>query len=152
MRLHAVVCAALLVSSVANAQESKPADPRATIARAVVWIGRQAVPVEGTPGAVLFRDNEESTGKTQPWIYGGTAGVLIFLENAAAVLNDGAARKLADATAKGLIATRNQEAGGGATWSKAGTKLPQSGLYLGDAGVGQAVLVRARLRKDAEAI
>src|SRR5262249_27774740 len=100
---------------------------------------------------VMFRASEESQGNPSAWLYGGTAGVLIFLENAAAVLNDDAARKLADATAKGLLASRNQAADGSLTWSRAGAKYPPGSLYVGDAGVGQAFLVRARLRRDADA-
>ena len=112
----------VLVSSLAAAQESRPADPvRATITGAIEWIGRQTLPVSGAEGAVIFRANEESTGKPQAWVYGGTAGVLIFLENAAAVLGDESAKKLADRTAKGLLATRAQDKLGGVTWGTPGS-------------------------------
>jgi lantibiotic modifying enzyme len=152
MKLSFALGVLVLVSAAVQAQESKPTDPvRAAIARAIEWIGRQAVPVKAQPGAVMFRENEESTGNPKAWVYGGTAGVLIFLENAAAALGDESAKKLADATAKGLLATRVADKLGGATWGRAGSQNAPSGLYVGDAGVGQAFLVRARLRKDAEA-
>jgi lantibiotic modifying enzyme len=142
----------LVLVSFAAAQESKPADPlRATVIGAIEWIGRQALPVTGAEGAVMFRANEESTGKPQAAIYGGTAGVLIFLENAAAILGDESAKKLADATAKGLLASRAQDKLGGVTWGTPGSQNPAAGLYVGDAGIGQAFLVRGRLRNDAEA-
>ena len=152
MPFRTALSLAVLFAASVTAQDSKPADPvRATITRAIEWIERQSVPVNDAADAVMFRGNEESKQKPLAWVYGGTAGVLIFLENAAAVLNDANARELADATAKGLLLTRNQDKEGRATWAKAGSANPPPALYVGDAGVGQAFLVRARLRGDADA-
>jgi lantibiotic modifying enzyme len=131
-----------------------PAQPealRATIRGAVTWIAKQAVPVAGVDGAVLFPGTAGDKGRPVSEVYGGTAGVLIFLENAAAVLDDAAARALADATAKGLRSTRKQDAKQNATWSDAKFNAAV-GLYTGDAGVGHAFLVRHALRKDADSL
>src|SRR5262249_6538374 len=87
-----------------------------------------------------------------PQIYGGSAGVLLFLENAAAVLDDKRARALADATMKGLLATRRTTAAGALTWMPPGMKEGAVGLYTGDAGGRAAVLARGRPRHDAAAI
>lgn len=147
------------VLSLLAAQDSPPAsaapagDPvRTTIARAIRWIERQAVPVPGHEGAVLFPESAESRGHQDAQIYGGTAGVLLFLENAAAALDDAQARKLADAAAKGLLATRGTTPSGGATWMPAGMREGAVGLYTGDAGVGHAFLTRSLLRGDKEAL
>jgi lantibiotic modifying enzyme len=77
--------------------------------------------------------------------------VLIFLENAAAVLDDAAARALADQTMKGLLASRRVDSHERVTWSRGGP-MGTTGLYTGDAGVGQAFLVRHAIRGDAAAL
>src|SRR5262249_39612107 len=102
---------AFAVAAPISAQDAK--SPASDAARALDWIERQAVPVTGVTkkeleGAVLFPEAAETPKQQDPQIYGGSAGVLLFLENAAAVLDDARARKLADATAKGLLATRGQ--------------------------------------------
>jgi lantibiotic modifying enzyme len=78
--------------------------------------------------------------------------VLLFLENAAAVLDDARARALADATARGLLAARRNDDEGRVTWVRKGMTEGAAALYVGDAGVGHAFLVRARLRNDAAAL
>jgi lantibiotic modifying enzyme len=120
--------------------------------RALDWIERQAVPVKEQEGAVLFPEAAETPKQQDPQIYGGSAGVLLFLENAAAVLDDARARKLADATVKGLLATRRQTNSGELTWMRDGMREGATALYVGDAGIGHAFLTRARLRKDKEAL
>jgi lantibiotic modifying enzyme len=116
-----------------------------------VWIGKQALPVRGVDGAVLFPASEGEKRMPQTIVYGGSAGVLIFLENAAAVLGDAAARELADRTAKGLRSARRVDSQERVSWTR-GSAMGGTGLYTGDAGVGQAFLVRHALRGDAEAL
>jgi lantibiotic modifying enzyme len=143
----------LAVRSPAPVQDARPVDPvRATITRAIRWLERQAVAVPESDGGVLFRGAAETRSSPQPQIYGGSAGVLLFLENAAAVLDDARARALADATAKGLLATRRTTASGALTWMPPGMKEGAVGLYSGDAGIGAAFLARGRLRSDPVAI
>lgn len=133
------------------AQEPK-ADPlRDTVRGAIAWIARQATPVQGAEGAVVFPSAEGARTPPQSIVYGGTAGVLIFLENAAAVLDDARARDLADQTARGLIAQKRADSRGRTSWTR-GASMGVTGLYTGDAGVGQAFLVRHALRGDAAAL
>jgi len=151
---------ALVFGAPLSAQDAKLPAPdavRAAVVRALDWIERQAVPVTGVSkkeleGAVLFPEAAEAPKQQDPQIYGGSAGVLLFLENAAAVLDDARARKLADATAKGLLATRRQTNSGELTWMRDGMREGATSLYVGDAGIGHAFLTRARLRKDKEAL
>src|SRR5262245_42456876 len=97
--------------------KDKAVDPvRSTITKAISWIARQAVPLKDESGGVLFPESAETPERRAPQIYGGTAGVLLFLENAASVLNDARARALADATVKGLLATRTKTDEGALTW------------------------------------
>ena len=143
-----------LLTAQEGAAKPAPADPealRATIRGAVAWIAKQAIPVAGVDGAVMFPGTAGGQRGAEPEVYGGTAGVLIFLENVAAVLDDAEARKLADATAKGLRSTRKQDADQHATWIDAKFNAA-AGLYTGDAGIGHAFLVRHLLRKDADAL
>lgn len=133
------------------AQDQKTDPLRDTVRGAIAWIARQAVPVQGVEGAVLFPSAEGARTPPQAIVYGGTAGVLIFLENAAAVLDDARARELADQTAKGLIAQKRADSRGRASWTRGGT-MGVTGLYTGDAGVGQAFLIRHALRGDAAAL
>ena len=136
-----------------RAQDTRPSDRvRTTIEQAIAWIARQAVPVAGARDAVLFRDTAEARAEPSAPLYGGTAGVLLFLENAAAVLDDARARALADATARGLLAARRNDDEGRVTWTRKGMSQGAAALYVGDAGVGHAFLVRARLRNDAAAL
>ncbi len=151
MRTHFAL-ATLVATQVLAAQGSPPTDPlRDTVRGAIAWIARQAVPVPGVDGAVLFPISEGSKQPPQTIVYGGSAGVLIFLENAAAVLGDATARELADRTAKGLRSARRVDTREQATWTK-GSAVGVTGLYTGDAGVGQAFLVRHALRNDTEAL
>jgi lantibiotic modifying enzyme len=145
-----VILSAVLLCSAVTAQDATADPRRATVESAVAWIGRQAVPVPGVDGAMLF---PASFGGGAPMtaVYGGSAGVLIFLENAAKVLGSDAAKKLADAAAKGLRASRSVDKDGHASWSRR-SPMSTTGLYVGDAGVGQAFLVRSSLRGDAEAL
>lgn len=124
---------------------------RAATKKAVAWIERQAKPVAGTKDAVLFPGSAEGTEEPSAIVYGGTAGVLIFLENAAKVLDDARARSLADRTAAGLlaIATKDEH---GITWAGATREEGSAALYVGDAGIGAAFLARAQLRGDAQAL
>ena len=132
------------------AQDAAPGDPRRdTVRGAIAWIARQAMPVPGVEDAVAFPATEGGK-ESSPIVYGGGAGVLVFLENAAAVLDDANARALADRTAKGLRAARHTTDRQRVTWSQDGTG--GAGLYTGDAGIGQAFLVRHVLRKDPEAL
>lgn len=143
-----------LTGAPALAQEKQQsADPvRATITRAIHWIGRQAVASKSVEGAVLFPESAETADVQAPQIYGGTAGVLLFLENAAAALDDGDARALADAAVKGLLATRGKTGDGALTWMPKGMREGATSLYMGDAGIGHAFLTRARLRHDKAAL
>ncbi|HZN37746.1 MAG TPA: lanthionine synthetase LanC family protein [Planctomycetota bacterium] len=153
MRLYLRFAFAVLVGSVVvPSQDPTPPDPlRDTVRGALAWISKQAVPVRGVDGAVLFPASEGSKQLPQTNVYGGSAGVLIFLENAAAVFGDAAARELADRTAKGLRSARRVDSHERASWTK-GSAMGVTGLYTGDAGVGQAFLVRHALRGDAEAL
>ncbi len=134
------------------AQESAPDPLRVTLDKALAWIAQQARPVRGHEGAVLFPAAAETPTLRQAQVYGGSAGVLILLENMAAVLDDARARALADATAKGFLATQRKDGDGHPTWMRRGMLDGATSLYLGDAGVGHAFLTRARLRGDAEAL
>ena len=153
MTTHAAFALALLVDTLPlAAQQAAPADAlRDTVRGAIAWIARQAVPVPGVENAVLFPDSEGSKKPPQVVVYGGSAGVLIFLENAAAVLDDATARELADRTAKGLRSARRLDSQERPSWTR-GSVMGTTGLYTGDAGVGQAFLVRHALRGDAEAL
>lgn len=143
----------LAVQSPVPAQDARAADPvRATITRTVRWLEKQAVSVPESGGGVLFSGAAETRAPPQPQIYGGSAGVLLFLENAAAVLDDARARALADATYKGLLATRRNTESGALTWMPHGMKEGAAGLYTGDAGIGAAFLTRGRLRNERAAI
>lgn len=143
---------ALASAPVLLAQAPTPTDPlRDTIRGAVAWIARQAVPVRNVEGAVLFPATEGAKTPPSTIVYGGSAGVLIFLENVAAVLDDPTARELADRTMKGLQSARRVNARDQVSWSSA-SMMGTSGLYTGDAGVGQAFLVRHVLRGDAKAL
>lgn len=124
---------------------------RSTVRGAIAWLDKQALPVLGVEGAVSFPTSEGQRGVMQTCVYGGSAGVLLFLENAAAVLDDAKARDLADRTAKGLRSARSVDSRGQVTWSKH-AMMGKAGLYTGDAGVGQAFLVRHLLRRDDAAL
>lgn len=145
----------LLVLSTSPLLAQAPAAPadalRATVRGAIAWIEKQAVPVPGVDDAVLFPASEGQKQPPQTNVYGGSAGVLIFLENAAAVLDDAGARALADRTANGLRSARRVDSRERATWTKSNA-MGVTGLYTGDAGVGQAFLVRHALRGDAAAL
>jgi lantibiotic modifying enzyme len=153
MTTHAAFALAVLTSTLAlAAQDGAPAGAlRDTVRGAIAWIARQAVPVAGVEDAVLFRDSEGSKKAPQAIVYGGSAGVLIFLENAAVVLDDATARELADRTAKGLRSARRVDIQDRPSWTRGGL-MGVTGLYTGDAGVGQAFLVRHALRGDGEAL
>ncbi len=97
------------------------------------FVGAQA---QARENGVVFPEYAETPEKVDASLYSGTAGVLIFLENAAAVLEDEALRELSDRAAKGLLGEVESKKGGNAS----------AGLYTGDAGIGHAFLVRARLR------
>src|SRR5262245_23256816 len=84
-------CSLAAVPAAALVQSQETAPPTAaalteTIRGAVAFVSRQAVPVSGSEDAVLFRAVEGTARPPQSCIYGGSAGVMIFLENAAAVL------------------------------------------------------------------
>jgi len=142
-----------IATATATAQDAaKPDAVRAAIGRALDWVARQATPVKDVDGALLFPGTAELPKQREAIVYGGNAGVLIFLENAAAVLHDERARTLADATAKGLLSLRHKDTDEATTWTKKARGEGASGLYIGDAGIGAAFLVRARLRGDKEAL
>ncbi|MBL8725087.1 MAG: hypothetical protein JNK49_13635 [Planctomycetes bacterium] len=146
----------LLVGIAAAQEPSAPptADDAALLAatrKAVAWIERQAKPVEGAKDAVQFPGSAEAEEAPTPIVYGGSAGVLLFLENAAKVLDDTRARALADKAAAGLLAVASKDAHG-ITWAGAQREEGSAALYVGDAGVGAAFLARAKLRGDAEAL
>lgn len=159
--VRATVVASLLATGLVEAapaaspepQEERPrVELRATVARAVEWIERQAAPIEGEEGALLFVDPQRRNTRLGAAVYGGSAGALLFLENAAAVLDDARARTLADGIAKGLRATQQQTRAGELTWMPDGMREGATALYTGDAGVGAAFLARARLRDDDDAL
>ena len=125
---------------------------RSTIGKAVHWIGTQGLPVKGDADAWLFPATAESPKDPEPQIYGGTAGVLLFLENAAALLPDPRADAMATRVMRGLLATRTKTPDGQLTWMSQGMAEGATSLYVGDAGIGQAFLTRARLRNDKEAL
>ncbi|HEX5052871.1 MAG TPA: lanthionine synthetase LanC family protein [Planctomycetota bacterium] len=153
MHLHrSLALTPFVVASFLAAQDAATPDAlRDTVRGAVAWIAKQAVPVPGTDGAVLFPASEGDKRVPQTNVYGGSAGVMIFLENAAAVLDDAEARALADRAAAGLRSARRVDSRGHASWSK-GSAMGVTGLYTGDAGTGQAFLVRHALRHDADAL
>src|SRR5262245_4002462 len=69
------------------------AEMRDAVKKAIAWIEKQAVPVgdnkvEGQADAVTFPSSQEQPETRPAIVYGGAAGVLIFLENAAKVLGD----------------------------------------------------------------
>lgn len=141
----------LVTAAVLEAQQAPtPATLRETVQGAVAWIARQAVPVRGVADAVAFPSSEGSRQPAETFVYGGAAGILILLENAAAVLDDAKARALADQTANGLLAARRTDSRDHVSWTR-GSMSP-SGLYTGDAGIGQAFLVRHALRADEKAL
>src|SRR5262245_7354388 len=124
---------------------------RDAVRKAIAWIERQAVPVEGQQDAVTFPTSQEQPETRPAIVYGGAAGVLIFLENAAKVLGDAHVAALADRTANGLLATARKDEHG-RTWADPRMREGAAALYVGDAGVGAAFLARARLRGDAAAL
>jgi lantibiotic modifying enzyme len=147
-----VVPITIVLAAAVLAQDGPSVDTlRATVRGAVEWIARQAEPVPGVDGAVLVRANAKPDAPQSPIVYGGAAGVLLFLENVAAVLDDATARSLADRIAKGLRSCRRQEGDAPPSWNLA-TGNAGAGLYTGDAGIGHAFLVRHQLRGDAEAL
>ncbi len=151
-RLAVVVPFLLALAIPAKAQDGPSVDVlRATVRGAVTWIARQAEPVPEVEGAVLVRASDAPGARAQPIVYGGSAGVLLFLENVAAVLDCAEARALADRIAKGLRSCRQQEGDAPASWNEANGNAG-AGLYTGDAGIGHAFLVRHQLRGDAEAL
>src|SRR5262245_8204478 len=140
--LRAAVLPVLLVLLAArvSAQESRPgtspsAAAREAVGRTVEWLARQARPVRGVADAVAFPSTAELPSQRTPIVYGGSAGVLIFLENAAKALGDERARKLADATAAGLLATRRKDDRDRWTWAARGQTEGAAALYVGDAGI-----------------
>lgn len=149
-------CAAFGGGSLA-AQDSEQAAPtvetlRDAVARTVVWLEAQAVPLGEEAGdGVAFPSVAEQPAERSAVVYGGAAGVLVFLENAAAILDDARAAALADRAYAGLRGGSRGE-GNDRTWAPAEWDAGGSGLYTGDAGIGQAFLVRARLRDDHEAL
>lgn len=151
----ALVLPFVALVSLAPSQEPAAAPTREalrdTVRGAVAWIARQAVPVPGVDGAVLFPASEGDGQPPQTNVYGGSAGVMIFLENAASALDSAAARELADRAAAGLRSARHQADSEPASWSEDGP-MGVTGLYTGDAGIGQAFLVRHALRQDAAAL
>lgn len=156
MKILAVPTIVLSFASALFAQVPAEADARRdtlqdTVRGAIAWIARQAMAVRGIEGAVLFPASEGEKKMPQSIVYGGSAGVMIFLENAAAVLDDATARDLADRVAKGLRAGRRVDSRERPSWSR-GAAMGVSGLYTGDAGIGQAFLVRHALRRDADAL
>jgi len=140
---------ALLVAGVRSQADPSDDKIRATIEKTITWIAAQQQPVRDHEGAVLFSAPGEPRRQTQ--VYGGAAGILLFLENAAAVFDDARTRDLADACAAGLRASRRNADGKPLTWMR--DDIPgAASLYVGDAGIGHAFLVRARLRGDEGAL
>ncbi len=134
-----------------EAQAAVPEPVRATITKAIEWIGRHGVPMKDDANAILFPSIAERPKRQEPQIYNGNAGVLVFLENAAAVLPHPQAGELADKLARGLLSKRSKNEAGHLTWVGEMTEGATS-LYCGDAGIGHAFLVRARLRSDKDAL
>jgi hypothetical protein len=156
MKTHGLV-PSLLLAGLAAAQSPAPvataddAALRAATKQAIAWIERQAKPAAGAKGAVMFPGSAEGTEAPTAIVYGGTAGVLLFLENAAKVLDDARARALADRAAAGLLAVATKDVHG-ITWAGAERGEGSAALYVGDAGIGAAFLARAKLRGDADAL
>ncbi len=116
-----------------------------SVRAAALWVAEQAKPLsEGT--GVVFPEYAESPEETGAPLYSGGAGVLIFLENAAQLLEDEALRALADRTAAGLLATARKTKDGRLTWAEGKPGAEAAGLYTGDPGIGHAFLVRGRIR------
>ncbi|MFO1053378.1 MAG: lanthionine synthetase LanC family protein [Planctomycetota bacterium] len=152
MRRTCVLAAVLLQFAIAQEKPAATADPiRTTIDAAIDWIAHQAVPVEGHEHAIRFPTTAEQPKEVSDIVYGGSAGVLVFLENAAKVLDHARARELADETAAGLLASARHD-DKGITWAADPREQGSAALYLGDAGIGAAFLVRARLRHDDAAL
>jgi lantibiotic modifying enzyme len=144
VRLVAALVLAVCAGSSPARAADPPLEPRALGAarEAARWVARQAQPANGK-GVATFPEYAESAAEVPSApLYAGSAGVLVFLENAAAVLDDDALRALADRTAAGLLT----ESG------KPRTGAGAAGLYTGDAGTAWALLVRWRLRKDRAAL
>ena len=71
MHIHLPFAFAVLLSSAGPGQDSTPPDPlRDTVRGAIAWIGRQAVPVRGVEGAVLFPAAEGDKRMPQTNVYG----------------------------------------------------------------------------------
>lgn len=144
----------LTAGLVAQAEPAAAAkDPyRDAVRKSIAWLATQAIALEETPDAILFPASE---GRKRPGavpIYGGNAGILIFLDNAAAVLGDPTAKDLAARLAKGIESRRKQTAEGHVTFVQPSMREGAASLYLGDAGVGAAFLARARLNDDKAAL
>ena len=136
VRLVAALVLAVLVGVPPARAGDAPLDRRALGAarEAARWVARQARPASGK-GAATFPEYAESPDEvpTSP-LYAGSAGVLVFLENAAALLDDDALRALADRTAAGLLT----ESGKPRTGAGAATgQLPARNPAAGERSVGR---------------
>ena len=78
-----------------------------TVRAAAEWLSRQALPLDIADPAgmdpVVFPEYAEHPAEVEPSLYAGGAGVLLFLENAAALLDDRELSRLADRVASGLL-------------------------------------------------
>ncbi|MBI4881770.1 MAG: hypothetical protein HY812_19235 [Planctomycetes bacterium] len=139
------LAAAALLPGVARADSGLDQASLKAVRAAALWVAEQAKRLpEGT--GVVFPEYAESPEETGAPLYSGGAGVLIFLENAGALLEDEALRALADRTAAGLLGLARETEDGRLTWAADSPGAEAAGLYTGDPGIGQAFLVRARIR------
>lgn len=135
--LRRVALLLTLGAFLAAPSEAQKLDPQAlrTAREAARFVAGGARKAKGS--ALLFPEYAEAPEKTPSSLYAGGAGVLLFLENAAALLGDRKLRQLADQCAKGLVEAEREEG---------------EGLYTGEAGVGFALLARAKLAEDPGAL
>ncbi len=145
-----VACLVAATSPLTLARKGLDEELLARVRSAAQWVADQAQPLEEEGAGVLFPEYAESPQETEPFLYAGTAGVLVFLENAAAILEDEELAQLADRTAAGLLAVAADSSRQRIRWSQEPGASSAAGLYTGDAGVGHAFLVRARLRESRE--
>jgi lantibiotic modifying enzyme len=161
MHRYFVTLSCLVVGALPAQHDSPPplpvpasaADPVLdTVRKAIRWIGPQAVPVGERTDAILFPGTEGGKRRGSAAVYGGNAGILLFLQNAAAVLRDPQVAELATKLTNGLLSERKQTAEGHVTWMHKGMREGAAALYMGDAGIGHAFLVRAQLTGDKAAL
>lgn len=147
----------LLAGSAPAGGPGREPDALSAAREAARWVVRQGIERTLPDGAAAlsFPEYAESPGEVPAApLYAGSAGVLLFLENAAAALDDPDLRKAADATARGLLhpPPAAPTAGGEGAAAAPAPAPASAALYTGEAGTAWALLLRHRLRGDAAAL